>query len=47
MIDFSPLDAAATIRSLNMWERLPAAIETNPSHVGFFMKSFANPTYEG
>ncbi len=30
-----------TIFVIEPWERLPAAMETNPSHVGYFMNSLA------
>jgi hypothetical protein len=30
---------------MNMWERLPAAIETNPSDVGYFVNSLVIRRY--
>jgi hypothetical protein len=31
---------------MNMWERLPAAIESNPSDVGYLMNSSVTKTFQ-
>jgi hypothetical protein len=38
MMDFSPARSGSHRSMMNMWERLPAAIETNPSDIGYGLK---------
>ena len=39
MIDFSPAGSGSHYSMMNVWERLPAASETNPSDVGYFVNA--------